>query len=83
MLSPRVGMPRERRWCRNSGSCKSLLEDKSKSRESIMKERKDSENGLVSDSPVWTTGCPWWKVCLWIVSLHMGMGESFRGKELS
>lgn len=58
MLSPRVGMPRERRWCRSRGSCESLLEDKSKSRKNIMKGRKDSENGLVSDSPRWTLGVP-------------------------
>lgn len=51
-------MPRERRWCRSRGSCESLLEDKSKSRESIMKGRKDSENGLMSDSSVWTLSVP-------------------------
>lgn len=51
-------MPRERRWCRSRGSCESLLEDKSKSRESIMKGRKDSENGLMSDSSMWTLSVP-------------------------
>lgn len=51
-------MPRKKRWCRSSGSGESLLEDKGKSRESIMKGRKDSENGLVSDSPMWTLGVP-------------------------
>lgn len=71
-----VRCPGKTDGCGSSGSSESQLEDKGKSRKIIMEGRKDSENGHVSDTPMWTLRVPGGK---YVCGLSTNIWE-WRGK---